>query len=128
MLILRYFTFVGGALVALLFIGSYYFPEASVVRSADVAKPAVRVVSDRAGPPRVDFDTNMRIEIASVPVAEVLQQEPTRLVESQASTPPLFTPEVPIKVERKKTRVTKRVDRRRMAAGLQGFQPFHLTW
>jgi len=125
--ILRYFTFVGGVLLTLLFVASSYFPEASAVRFADVAKPAVRVATDRVGPPRVDFDTRMRAEIVPSSVAEYLQREQTSVAEAQPSTPP-SAPGVSIKIERKKTRVAKRLDRGRMAAGSQRFQPFHFTW
>jgi hypothetical protein len=86
--ILRYFTFVGGALLTLLFVASTYFPEASAVRYADVAKPAVQVASDRVGPPRVDFDTHMRTEIAPASIAGIpLQQEPISVAEAQANRP-----------------------------------------
>jgi hypothetical protein len=125
--IIRYFAFVGGALLALLFVASSYFPGPSAVKIADAAKPVVRVASDWIGPPRVDLDTATQTEIVPAPVAEVLQQEPTSVAEVQPSVP-LSTPGASIKIERKKTPVSKRVDRRRMAANPQGFQPFHLTW
>jgi hypothetical protein len=123
--IIRYFSFVGGALLALLFVASSYFPEPGAVKIADAAKPVVRVASDWIGPPRVDLDTGTQTEIA--PVAKILQQEPTTVAEVQPSVP-LSTPGASIKIERKKTQGSKRVDRRRMAANPQGFQPFHLTW
>ena len=125
--IIRYFTFVGGALLALLFVGSSYFPEPNAVKYDEVAKPVVRVTSDRVGPPRVDFDTRMRLESVLTSTAEVQQQEPTDFAGVQPSAL-LSTPGASIKIERKKIRVAKRVDRRRMATNPLGFQPFHLTW
>jgi hypothetical protein len=124
--IFRYFTFVGAALLALLFGASSYFAETSTVTPANVAQPVVRVASDRAGPPRVDFDTQMRTEISPASIPEIQQRESTSVPDALPSTP-LSAPRVPIKTERKKSRVTKRVDARTIAAGLQGFQPFHLT-
>ena len=62
--LLRYFTFVGGALLALLFVVSSYFPETETINHSDVAKPVIRIVSDRVGPPRVDIDT--RVQAISV--------------------------------------------------------------
>jgi len=52
--IIRYFAFVGGALLALLFVASSYFPEPGAVKIADATKPVVRVASDRMGPTRRD--------------------------------------------------------------------------
>jgi hypothetical protein len=124
--IFRYFTFAGGALLALLFGASSYFPETSTVTLADVAEPVVRIASDRAGPPRVDFDTRMRTEISPASIAEIQLQESTSVAEPPPSTP-LSAPGVPIKIKRKKARAAKRVDGRTMAAGLQGFQPFRFT-
>jgi len=126
--IIRYFAFVGGALLALLFVASSYFPEPGAVKIADATKPVVRVASDRMGPPRVDFDTALQpAEIVPVPVTKNLQQDPTSVAEAEPSVP-LSTPGASIKIERKKTQGLKRVDRRRMAANPQGFQPFHLAW
>jgi hypothetical protein len=110
-----------------LFLASSYFPEPGAVKITDPAKPVVRVASDWIGPPRVDLDTAKQTEIVPEPVAKVLQQEPTSVAEVQPSVP-LSTPGASIKIERKKKPGLKRVDRRRMAANPQGFQPFHLTW
>jgi hypothetical protein len=125
--LLRYFTVVGGALLALLFVVSSYFPETEAVNHSDAARPVIRTASDRVGPPRVDIDT--RVQTAAVPtlIPEVLQQAPSRDAKSQLSAP-LPTPAAAAKIERKKTRVAKRPDRQRMAANPQGFQPFHLAW
>jgi len=124
--LLRYFTVVGGALLALLFVVSSHFPETEAVNHSDAARPVIRTASDRVGPPRVDIDT--RVQTAAVPtsIPEVLQQAPSRDAEPQLSAP-LPTPAA-AKIERKKTRVAKRPDRQRMAANPQGFQPFHLAW
>jgi hypothetical protein len=126
--LLRYFTFVGGALLALLIVVSSYFPETETITHRDVARPVIRIASDRVGPPRVDIDT--RVQTAAVPtsVPEILQQAPARVAEVPLSAPLPTLAAAPIKIERKKTRVAKRPDRQRMAANPQGFQPFHLTW
>jgi hypothetical protein len=126
--LLRYFTVVGGALLALLFVVSSYFPETEAITHTDVARPVIRTASDRVGPPRVDIDT--RVQTAAVPtsIPEVLQQAPSRDAEAQLNAPLPTPAAAPIKIERKKTRVAKRPNRQRMAANPQGFQPFHLTW
>jgi|SRR5712672_1555611 len=125
--LLRYFTFVGGALMALLFVVSSCFPEAEAVTHHDVIRPVIRIASDKVGPPRVDFDT--RVQTAAVPalVPDLMPQAPAREADAQLASP-LPTPAAPIRIERKKTRIAKRPDHQRMAANHQGLQPFHLTW
>ena len=125
--LLRYFTFVGGALLALLIVVSSYLPETETITRPDAARLVIRIASDRVGPPRVEFDTRVQTPIVSASVPEAPQQAPARVAEAQISAP-LSTPASPVRIERKKTRVAKRVDRQRMAANPQGFQPFHLTW
>ena len=56
--LLRYFLYVGGALLALLFISDAYLPRLPVEASADYDLPAVRIHSDRKWPERVVFDTS----------------------------------------------------------------------
>jgi hypothetical protein len=131
--LLRYLTFVGGTLLALLFVASWYFPETETIKHSDVAKPVIRITSDRVGPPRVDFDT--RVEAAAIPVpapdpelvADNLEQAPARVAEARpvAQT---TTPTVAVKIEHKKTKVAKRPAPQRVAANPQGFQPFRSTW
>jgi hypothetical protein len=131
--LLRYFTFVGGALLTLLFVASWYFPEVETIKHNDVARPVIRITSDRVGPPRVDFDT--RVEAAAIPapatdpglVADNLEQAPARVAEARpvVQTP---TPAVAVKIEHKKTKVAKRPNPQRVAANPQGIQPFRSTW
>ena len=131
--LLRYFTVVGGALLTLLFVASWYFPETELIKHNDVAKPVIRIASDRVGPPRVDFDT--RVEAAAIPapvpdpvsVADIAQQAPAQIAEAR----PIASPQIPavaVKIERKKTKVAKRPALQRVAANPQGFQPFRSTW
>jgi hypothetical protein len=126
--LLRYFTVVGGALLALLFVVSSHFPETEKINHTDVARPVIRTASDRVGPPRVDIDTRVQTAAAPTSIPEILQQAPTPDAEAQLSAPLPTPAAAPIKIERKKTRVAKRPNRERMAANPQGFQPFHLTW
>src|ERR1039457_4842974 len=126
--LLRYFTFVGGALLALLMVVSSYFPETETITHRDVARPVILIASVRVGPPRVDIDTRVQPAIVPTSVPAILQQAPARVAEAQLRAP-LPTPAAAvIKIERKKTKVAKRPDRQIMAANPQGFQPFHLTW
>jgi hypothetical protein len=126
--LLRYFTFVGGALLALLIVVSSYFPDTETVTPSAVARPVIRIASDRVGPPRVDIDTRVLTAVAPTSVPEIPQQAPARAAEVQLSAPLATPAAAPTKIERKKTTTAKRPDRQRMAANPQGFQPFHLTW
>ena len=125
--LLRYFTFVGGALLALLIVVSSYLPETETITRSDAARPVIRIASDRVGPPRVDIDTRVQTAVAPASVPEILQQAPARVAEVQLGGP-LPTPAAPVRIERKKARVAKRANGQRMAANPQEFRPFHLTW
>jgi hypothetical protein len=128
MLVVRYFAFVGGALLALLVGLSSFLPQPEIVARADAPRPVIRIKSARVLPPRVDFDTRVQIAMVPVPVPEILPQAPpVRVADAQVSAPPR-APVLPAKIERKKTRIAKRPDRQRMAANPQGFPSFYLTW
>src|SRR6202163_2529489 len=126
--LIRYFTFVGGALLALLIVVSSYLPETETITRPDAARPVIRIASDRVGPPRVDIDTRVQTAVVPTSVPEILQQAPARVAETQLSAALPTPAAAAIKVDGKKTSVAKRPDRQRMAANTQGCQPFHLTW
>jgi hypothetical protein len=136
--VLRYFTFVGGALLALLIGLSSFLPEPETITRPEAARPVIRIASDSVGPPRVDIDTRVQIAVVPASIPEILPQAPARVAQGQLNAPPR-TPVLPARIERKKTRIAtriaKRPDRQRMAANPQGFQPFpqgvqpfRLTW
>lgn len=74
----RYFFFVGGVLLALLFIVGSVLPQLPTVVGTDIGtgKPFVRISSERKWPERVVFDTSTP-SIASVPIATTEQAVPT---------------------------------------------------
>ena len=55
----RYFYYVGGVLLALLFISDAYFPKLPVEHSASTASYVIRIHSDRKWPERIVYDTNL---------------------------------------------------------------------
>jgi len=129
----RYFTVAGGALLALLFVVSGFFPETEAVNRGDVARPVIRIASDRVGPPRVDIDTSSQAPAIPASVPDIVQA-PAQVAEarpgSSAPTRAVSAPTraVAIKIEHK-TKVAKQPDRERMAANPpQGSQPFRSTW
>ncbi len=73
--LMRYFFFVGGVLLALLFVSDAVLPKLPVADRSDTAidLPAVRIQSDRKWPERVVFDTSVpatRPTIISAPPAQ----------------------------------------------------------
>jgi len=137
--LLRYFTYVGAALLALLFAVTPFLPETETVSHQDVARPVIRIASDRVGPPRVDFDTSRQTKVvpaslASIPArASALDARAELVVPPATSAAPVQTepkiePKIEAKIEPRKAKIAKRPDRQRMAANPQGPQPFHLTW
>ena len=79
--IFRYFMFVGGALLALLFAADFVWPTspvAQVVAGASYDQPLIRIRSDRHLPDRVVLDTNQAIIAAPVvKTAAVAAPQPT---------------------------------------------------
>jgi hypothetical protein len=55
----RYFSFVGGVLLALLLILDACLPELPVAAKATVYLPVIRIYSDRKWPERIVYDTNL---------------------------------------------------------------------
>lgn len=78
MLVVRYFVFVGGALLALLWVVNAELPKPSATPVAAIASandlPVIRInSSERKGPARIVLDTN-----ASMPVAVAKADTPVR--------------------------------------------------
>jgi hypothetical protein len=65
----RYFSFVGGVLLALLFILDAYLPKIPAHERANANLPFIRIHSDRKWPERLVFDTSVptiiRAQVAS---------------------------------------------------------------
>jgi hypothetical protein len=132
--LLRYFIYVGGALVALLFVASYVFPETPTLPAHDASKPMIRIASDRvAGPPRVDFDTRPQAPRVPSPIASTpagpreafAQLAAPRAVPAVAPVPaPIKIEVAPARTEPRKPKVARRPDRQLIASNPFIFQPF----
>jgi hypothetical protein len=75
--IFRYFMFVGGALLALLFAADFVWPTTPVAQTVGVAsydQPLIRIRSDRHLPDRVVLDTNEPTIAAPVKTAAAAPQ------------------------------------------------------
>ncbi len=90
MLVVRYFLYVGGALIALLLACAAVLPkpsptEGTVASAYDV--PAIRIQSDRKWPARVVFDTNAAMPAAPVLAqAQLLARPPPAAAEASANS------------------------------------------
>src|SRR3984957_2874343 len=122
--LVRYFFFVGGALLALLFISNAYLPKPPEMATADADLPVIRIHSDRKWPERVVFDTSRPTIVpmqtantgAGVPAAATVadlsaktrlrqafaQLQPTAPTPAQASVP--AKPEPKLQPKRKVAR------------------------
>jgi hypothetical protein len=89
--VLRYFVFVGAALLALLFVVAGTFPAlptAPGVSSADAADaPMIRIHSDRKWPERVVFDTSVPTTVPATLVAAVPAPTQTAKNETGVAAP-----------------------------------------
>ncbi|WP_256805769.1 hypothetical protein [Bradyrhizobium sp. Bra64] len=84
--ILRYFVFVGGFLLALLFAADRYLPtpvEAAAL--ADPDRTIIRIKSARSIPEKIVFDTSQRAEAPILAQADPVPEEPLR--EAMAAVP-----------------------------------------
>src|SRR6476620_9055042 len=60
----RYFSFVGGLLLALLFALDAFLPKVPVAEKAKTNSPHIRIYSDRKWPERIVYDTNSQPVVA----------------------------------------------------------------
>jgi hypothetical protein len=115
--LVRYFFFVGGVLLALLFVADAAFPTLPVADSTDntVDLPVIRIHSDRKWPQRVVFDTRVPPAVpastqasAAVPVKDATDEAKARardaFAQLQPPAPRQVEPSVPGKVSGKPER------------------------
>ncbi len=87
--VVRYFMYVGGVLLALLFISDAFRPKLAVADRTDTATelPAIRIHSDRKWPERVVFDTGIPTIVPAQTVkAEAVVPPPTPVADLSAKT------------------------------------------
>jgi hypothetical protein len=86
--LLRYFLFVGGALLVLLFVCDAVLPQVplpgNLTSGSDL--PAVRIHSDRKWPERVVFDTSVPSVASSTVVAAVVAPSAPPVADASAKT------------------------------------------
>jgi hypothetical protein len=82
--IARYFFFVGGVLLALLFISDAVLPKLPVADRAVAGLPVIRIHSDRKWPQPVVFDTSIRT-VAPVQIAKAQADVPAPVTAADMS-------------------------------------------
>ncbi len=85
--LVRYFLYVGGALLALLFVVDTCLPQPPATEHSDAAVDlsTIRIHSDRKWPERVVFDTSLpTIRSASTTIAEVTVPQPRSVADLPA--------------------------------------------
>jgi hypothetical protein len=114
--LVRYFVFVGGALLALLFVADVYAPKSAAVTATETANtdnPTLRIRSDRKWPERIVFDTSIpTIVPALVAKTDASASAPAKIADVTAGARvrnsfAQFTPPETIKPESKVQRNRK---------------------
>lgn len=93
--LLRYFLYVGGALLSLILIANLVLPQESLPGTliSVTELPPIRIQSDRKLPDRVVFDTSSTVAIAPVPVLPA----PTVAAAAAPTPTPALTTEISAK-------------------------------
>lgn len=63
----RYFLWVGGVLLALLFVVDLFLPKLQVAAKVEPHLPTIRIYSDKRWPERIVLDTSVRTSTSSPP-------------------------------------------------------------
>jgi hypothetical protein len=81
----KYFSFVGGLLLALLFVLDAFLPKVPVAEKATVNSPLIRIYSDRKWPERIVYDTNApTIVPVSIASTEIIVHTPELIADASA--------------------------------------------
>ncbi len=125
--IIRYFVFVGGLLLALLFAADRYLP-APVERkaAADPDRTIIRINSARSLPEKIVFDTRPRTDVPKVALADPSPEDPQEQVRQAMAAMPA-APSAEVKKEpparlaqarphpKRSAKLSKRAPERRLA-------------
>jgi hypothetical protein len=91
----RYFMFVGGVLVALLFVAGWIWPSSEPVPSRDTTAqaaadaPIARIHSTQKWPDKIEFDTSKPAIVPPAPVVAVTAPAAAEVAENRSATSPL---------------------------------------
>jgi hypothetical protein len=130
-LVARYFLFVGGALLALLFVFDAFAPKASADNathaSTGVDKSIVRIHSNQKWPERIVFDTTQPTIVpkaAPAPQEALAGPEPTPEISAKARVRETFAQFVPVEPKQAETPVQRK---RKVVAKSRSSQPMRFA-
>jgi hypothetical protein len=89
--LLRYFVYVGGALLALLLVVNAYLPNTPAAETSGPRLPVIHIYADRTGPDRIVYDTSIPLPApATTAVASIPPPAPSadRVRDAFAQLPP----------------------------------------
>jgi len=113
---MRYFLFIGGALLALLFISDAFAPKTAVVKGAiaDAGRPAqLRIQSDQKWPERIVIDTTLPTVSVPQPALPLIAAAPKAVGDIDTTSAPREA-FAQARLPESKTRETK-IKKRRVA-------------
>jgi hypothetical protein len=130
--LVRYFLYVGGVLVALIFIVDSYLSKLPIVENADPHRPKIRIYSDDRWPERVIFDTSIRPITpsqpaeaeANIPTPAVTAEVPVKAREAFAELQPTDT----LKVQSTGSKAPEPKPQRQRKIAKRHAPPMHLVW
>jgi hypothetical protein len=130
-LVARYFLFVGGALLALLFVFDAFAPKASADNATHagtgVDKSIVRIHSNQKWPERIVFDTTQPTIVpkaAPAPQVALAGPEPTPEISAKARVRETFAQFVPVEPKQAETPVQRK---RKVVAKSRSSQPMRFA-
>jgi hypothetical protein len=128
-LVARYFVFVGGALLALLFAVDAFAPKAAADNSthASVDKSTVRIQSNQKWPERIVFDTTQPTIVpkaAPAPQVALAGPEPTPEISAKARVRETFAQFVPVEPKQAERPAPRK---RKVAAKTRSSQPMRFA-
>jgi len=105
--IVRYITWVGTSLLALLFVANWYLPKYSAEAAAEASnRPVIRIASMQRPPEQVVIDTSQPTIVPPPTLfGDAEPDQPSPLVESYTSA---ISPATVVNLEQKKRKVVKR--------------------
>ena len=85
--LLRYFLYVGGALLSLLFFANAYLPQVPSVETSGPRLPVIHLYAEHRGPQRLVYDTSAPL-VSAAPAAKAEANVSGNVREAYAQLPP----------------------------------------
>ena len=126
----RYFLFVGGLLLALLFALDAFAPQQVAVASnsaPSIDKTVVRIRSDQKLPERVVYDTNLPTIVPPTAKTQIAAAPPAPVADSTAQARDTFAQFVPAEAKKLEKQPEPQAPRKRKIAKIRPAQPMRVA-